>query len=103
MMIYEKDMTGMVQNDKRVCELLRNAAAKCGKDVPVGAIPLGSTDAAAASEAGIAAASFVAMDPAPATYYHTRLDTADILVPETIEKVIDIALQTVFDFDEKGI
>ena len=103
MMIYEKDMTGMVRNDKRVCDLLKNAAAKCGLDVPVGAIPLGSTDAAAASEAGIAAASFVAMDPAPAQYYHTRLDTADILIPETIEKVIDIALQTVFDFDEAGI
>ena len=69
----------------------------------LGAIPLGSTDAAAASEAGIAAASFVAMDPAPAKYYHTRLDTADILVPDTIEKVIDIALQAVFDFDEGGI
>ena len=103
MMIYEKDMTGMVQNDKRVCNLLKNAAAKCGKDVPIGAIPLGSTDAAAASQAGIAAASLVAMDPSPAQYYHTRLDKADILVPETIEKVIDIALQTVFDFDEAGI
>ena len=65
--------------------------------------PLGSTDAAAASQAGIAAASLVAMDPSPARYYHTRLDKADILVPETIEKVIDIALQTVFDFDEAGI
>ncbi len=103
MMIYEKDMTGMVKNDSDVCKLLKNAAQKCGKDVPVGAIPLGSTDAAAASQAGIKAASLVAMDPAPARYYHTRLDNADILVPETIEKTIDIALQTVFDFDENGI
>lgn len=103
MMIYEKDMTGMVKNDKEVCNLLKNAALECGKDVPVGAIPLGSTDAAAASQAGIKAASLVAMDPAPAQYYHTRLDTADILVPETIEKTIDIALQAVFTFDEKGL
>ncbi len=103
MMIYEKDMTGVVKNDKRVCALLKNAGEQFGKDIPIGAIPLGSTDAAAASQAGIAAASFVAMDPAPARYYHTRLDTADNLVPETIEKVINIALQTVFDFDEKGI
>lgn len=103
MMIYERDMTGMVKNDDNVCKLLKDAAMQCGKDVPVGAIPLGSTDAAAASQAGIKAASFVAMDPAPAQYYHTRLDTADILVPETIEKVIDIALQTVFNFDENGI
>ena len=103
MMIYERDMTGMVKNNDNVCKLLKDSAMQCGKDVPVGAIPLGSTDAAAASQAGIKAASFVAMDPAPAQYYHTRLDTADILVPETIEKVIDIALQTVFNFDENGI
>ena len=103
MMIYEKDMTGMVKNDKDVCALLKNAGLKQGEDIPVGAIPLGSTDAAAASQAGIKAASLVAMDPAPARYYHTRLDKAEILVPETIDKVLNIVLQAVCDFDEKGI
>lgn len=103
MMIYTKDLNGLVKNDIDTCNLVKNAAAKCGKDVPFGAIPLGSTDAAAASQAGCKAASFVAMDPAPARYYHTRLDTADNLVPSTIEKTVEIALQTVFDFDEKGL
>ena len=103
MMIYEKDMTGMVKNDKDVCALLKNAGLKQGEDIPVGAIPLGSTDAAAASQAGIKAASLVAMDPAPARYYHTRLDTADILIPEVMDKVLNIVLQAVYDFDEKGI
>ncbi|MBQ7117058.1 MAG: M28 family peptidase [Clostridia bacterium] len=103
MMIYEKDMTGMVRNDKDVCSLLKNAGLKQGEDIPVGAIPLGSTDAAAASQAGIKAASLVAMDPAPAQYYHTRLDTADILIPEVIDKVLNIVLQAVCDFDENGV
>ncbi len=103
MMIYEKDMTGMVQNDKDVCALLKNAGLKQGEDIPIGAIPLGSTDAAAASQAGIKAASLVAMDPAPARYYHTRLDTADILIPEVMDKVLNIVLQAVYDFDENGI
>lgn len=103
MMIYTKDLNGLVKNDIDACNLVKNAAAKCGKDVPFGAIPLGSTDAAAASQAGCKAASFVAMDPAPARYYHTRLDTADNLVPSTIEKTVEIALQTVFDFDKKGL
>lgn len=103
MAIYTKDLNGLVKNDLATCTLVKNAAKKCGKDVPFGAIPLGSTDAAAASQAGIKAASFVAMDPAPARYYHTRLDTADNLCPETIEKTIEIALQTVFDFDENGL
>ncbi|MGN0448387.1 MAG: M20/M25/M40 family metallo-hydrolase [Acutalibacteraceae bacterium] len=101
MEIYNKDMTGMVKNSDEVSLLLQNAAKKCGKDVPIGAIPLGSTDAAAASQAGIKATSIVAMDPAPARYYHTRLDTHDILEPKTIEKTIEIILQAVFDFDEK--
>ncbi len=103
MMIYEKDMTGMVKNDKRVCELLRKAAEKHGLTIPVGTIPLGSTDAAAASQAGIPAASIVAMDPSPADYYHTRRDTADILNPACIEKMLNVILEAVFDFDENGI
>lgn len=103
MMIYTRDLNGLVKNDLDACNLVKNAAAKCGKDVPFGSIPLGSTDAAAASQAGCKAVSFVAMDPAPARYYHTRLDTADILCPSTIEKTIEIALQTVFDFDENGL
>lgn len=103
MEIYTKDLNGIVKNDIRACNLMKNAAAKCGKDIPFGAIPLGSTDAAAASRAGCPSVSFVAMDPAPARYYHTRLDTAENIIPSTIEKGIEIALQTVFDFDEKGL
>lgn len=103
MMIYERDLNGLVKNDKDACRLLKNAAMKCGYDVPLGAIPLGSCDAAAASQAGCKAVSFVAMDPAPARYYHTRLDTVDNLRPETISKGVEIALQTVFDFDENGL
>jgi len=103
MEIYTKDMNGLVKTDIDACRLVQQAAKKCGKDVPFGAIPLGSCDAAAAAQAGVPAASFVAMDPAPARYYHTRLDTADNLCAGTIAKGIEIALQTVFDFDENGL
>ncbi len=103
MMIYNRDMTGLVKNDDRVAGLLAACAADMGLDVPIGAIPLGSTDAAAASQAGVPAASFVAMDPAPARYYHTRLDTAEILEPDTIKKGIELALRAVFRFDERGL
>ena len=100
MAIYGKDLNGLVNNDPAVCRLVQSAASKCGNAVPIGAIPLGSCDAAAASRAGVKAASIVAMDPAPARYYHTRLDTADNLIPSTISKGVEIALQTIFDFDE---
>jgi hypothetical protein len=43
------------------------------------------------------------MDPSPARYYHTRLDTEDNLDPKTVEACINIALETTFLFDEKGL
>jgi putative aminopeptidase FrvX len=102
-MIYNRDMTGFVKNDDRVAALLAECASDMGRDVPIGAIPLGSTDAAAASQAGVPAASLVAMDPAPARYYHTRLDTPEILEPAAIRMGVELALRAVFRFDEKGI
>ena len=103
MAIYDKDMTGMVKNDKRVANLLQDAAKEVGHDVPIKAIELGSTDAAAASQAGIPASAFTAMDPSPARYYHTRLDTEENLDPKTLETGLKIALEAAFMFDEKGI
>ena len=102
--IYEKDMTGVVKNDPRVVALITEGASIAGfDDVSVETIDLGSTDAAAMSQAGIPAASFVAMDPSPARYYHTRLDTEENLDLKTIEAGVKIALETTFLFDEKGI
>ncbi len=101
--IYEKDMTGMVKNDRRVAELLQTAAKNVGIDVPIGTIELGSTDAAAMSQAGVPAAAFTAMDPTPARYYHTRLDTVEALSPQAIDTGVKLALETVFLYDEKGI
>ncbi len=103
MAIYDKDMTGVVKNDERVAKLLQTAAKNVGYEVPIKTIELGSTDAAAASQAGIPASAFTAMDPAPARYYHTRLDTEENLDPKTLEIGLKIALETVFTFDEQGI
>ena len=101
--IYEKDMTGMVKNDRRVAELLQNAAKNVGIDVPIGTIELGSTDAAAMSQAGVPASAFTAMDPTPARYYHTRLDDEKNLSAQAIDTGVKVALETIFLYDEKGI
>ena len=104
MTIFDKDMTGVVKNDERVAKLIKDGATIAGYDnVKIDTIALGATDAAAMSQAGVAAASFVAMDPSPARYYHTRLDTEDNLDPKTIEAGVKIALETTFLFDERGI
>ena len=101
--IYEKDMTGVVKNDRKVAELIQTAAGFAGLEVPIGTIELGSTDAAAMSQGGFKAASMVAMDPTPARYYHTRLDTEDNLSLGAIEAGVKTALETIFLYDEKGL
>lgn len=105
MAIYNKDMTGTVKNDPDACNLVKAGAKLAGYDVPYKTVSLGATDAAAISKSkcGIKAASFAAMDPAPARYYHTRLDTHENLDLKTIEACLDICLNTLFLYDEKGL
>ncbi len=104
MKIIDQDLNGLVKNDKRVVELIKEGASTAGYgEVESGVISLGSTDAAAFSQAKVPAATFIAMDPTPARYYHTRLDTEENLDPKTIEAGVKIALETTFLFDEKGI
>ena len=104
MKIILNDMNGTVKNDKRVAELIRSSGHNAGYDnIDVGTIDLGSTDAAAFSQIGVPAASFISMDPTPAKYYHTRLDTAEILDEKTIKAGLRIALETVVQFDKSGL
>ncbi len=103
MTIYHRDMTGTVHNSEEVSKLMYEAGKLCGLDLPYGSVFFGSSDAAAVTQAGIKAACFAAMDPAPARYYHTRLDTADNMDLKTIEAGVDLVLNSAFLFDEKGL
>ena len=105
MAVYNKDMSGVVKNNPEACNLIKKAAETEGYDLPYRTVSLGATDAAAVSKSkcGIKAASFAAMDPAPARYYHTRLDTHENLDLKTIEAGVGICLETAFLFDEKGL
>lgn len=103
MAVYSRDMTGTVKNDPQVCNLLAEGAKNAGYDLPFKSVFLGASDAAAVTKYGMKAATFAAMDPAPARYYHTRLDSADNLDLKTIEAGVDICLETVFLYDEKGL
>lgn len=103
MAIHNKDMSGVVKNDPRAVELVRQAAENVGFDIPLRPVKHGSTDAAAFSQAGLAAAAVTATDPSLAKYFHTRLDTEDNLDPKSLETGLKIALETVYLFDEQGI
>lgn len=103
MAIYYRDMTCTVKHDPRAVELLRAAGKNCGLDIPLAVLFFGSSDAAATTQAGIPSALFAAMNPGPPRYYHTRGDKADIMEAKTIEKGVQLALETVFLFDEQGL
>lgn len=101
--IVTKDMTATVNLDKQACALMKKAAENAEVPVKFTTTPLGSTDAAAMQQGGIKSVAFTSMDPAPARYYHTRLDTVKMLEMKTIEDSLKIVLETVFLFDEQGL
>lgn len=103
MAIYHKDMSGLTKHCRKACALLKKGGEYAGVDLPYALLFAGASDAAAMTQAGIHATTFAAMNPGPPKYYHTRDDKADILNLKTIEKGVEIALETVFLFDEQGL
>ena len=101
--IYERDMTGTVKMDARVCALMKKAGLETGLDIPYSSVYVGASDAAAVQKLGVPAVTLAAMDPGPPRYYHTVGDTADNMDVKTVEKCLDIALNTLFIYDEQGL
>lgn len=97
--IYDRDMNGTVKHDPMVCNLLQAAAKNCGLDLPFGSIFLGSSDGAAFSQKGWRTAVIAAMDPAPAHYYHTRLDNWDNMDEACLRKVIGVVCEALRLYD----
>ncbi|OHT13562.1 putative aminopeptidase [Tritrichomonas foetus] len=103
MAIYTRDLTGTVQHDLRVCNIMKRAGQLGGLDLPFRTLFFGASDAAAQSQGGIPAGLFAAMDPTPASYYHTRRDTQDNLEPIAIGHGLDVAVGSLFIFNEEGL
>lgn len=103
MAIYNRDMTGTVKNDERVCALMKKGAELAGLDLPYASVYLGATDAARVSKLGVPAATLSAMNPGPPRYYHTRGDVVEELNQKTVEKCLDVTLQSLFIYDEYGL
>lgn len=97
--IYDRDMNGVAPSCKATTKLLLAAGKKVGLNLKCATIPLGSTDAAAFSQAGIPAAGVCGSRDTPQTYYHTRLDTYDNISPECIQKAIELGYEAAYMFD----
>ncbi|MBQ3150566.1 MAG: M20/M25/M40 family metallo-hydrolase [Clostridia bacterium] len=103
MAVFNKDMTGLVKHDKQAAALLKKASEMSGLDLPYSSVWFGSSDAAAITQGGMKAVLLAAMDPAPARYYHTVNDTADNLDLHSIEKGVEVLINTTLLFDEQGL
>lgn len=103
MAVYARDMTGTVKMDPRVCALVKKGGELAGVDLPYSSVYVGASDGAIVQKLGVPAVTLAAMDPGPPRYYHTRGDTADNMDMKTVEKCLDIALQTLFLYDEEGL
>ena len=103
MAVYDRDLSGTLKHDKQVKELVKKAALNCGHDIPYASIYLGACDAAAFTQRGIKATGFAAMDPTPPRYYHTRLDTPELLIPEAMEAGTKVLLETACLYDQEGL
>lgn len=103
MKVYHRDMNGLVKHDPRVCKLLKDAGAACGLDLPYATVFAGSSDTTAFTQAGIPSAAFCAMDPAPAAYYHTRLDNWDNMDKQCLRKGIEVVMKAIETYDKNGL
>ncbi|MDR1733372.1 MAG: M28 family peptidase [Oscillospiraceae bacterium] len=101
--IYVTDLSGTVKHDAPLCALMKDGARRAGYDIPYENLFFGGSDAAAATQAGLHGAAFAAMDPAPAAYYHTRLDTVESLNPKAMEACLDIISEITYLYDEVGL
>lgn len=101
--VYNKDMTGTVAHDMRVCEIMKRAALLGGLDIPYAVLFCGATDAAAMTQAGFPSGTVAALNPTPADYYHTVRDSIQNLEPRAVGHSIDIAMGSLFIFDEEGL
>ncbi len=97
--IFNRDMNGTVRLDEDVCHLLHEAGEACGLDLPYDNVYLGSTDAAAFAQAGWRAAMLGAMDPHPADYYHTRLDTWDNMDEACLRQAVAVVCAALRIYD----
>ena len=95
-------MSGTLKHDKQAKELVKNAASNCGLDLPYASIYIGACDAAAFTQIGVKATGFAAMDPTPPRYYHTRLDSWELLEPEAIRTGIEVVTETCCMYDAVG-
>ncbi|HOV33482.1 MAG TPA: M28 family peptidase [Candidatus Hydrogenedens sp.] len=98
-----RDLNGLLPHHPGVISLLYQAGLECGVKLKNMSVYLGSSDATVFTRNHTPATAFVAMDPSPARYYHTRYDTIDAMSEEALSTGLTILIQTVKNYDTYGL
>lgn len=101
--IYERDMNSTVALDRDTCDLLKRAGQSTGRELSFSSVHLGSSDAAAFTQAGFKAAMLGGMDPHPAHYYHNRRDSWENMSEPCIKAAIEVLIAAIHEYDAKGL
>lgn len=91
--VIDREITSGVRNDPRLVALALSAAEGRNRKMLRAAIPLGHSDAAPFTLAGIPSVTLLCHDTSRlAPNYHTRRDTLDKVRPESIETMLQLVL-----------
>ena len=93
--IHNKEPGIGVKHDPEIYELLLKIANDLNINAKLSALPFGATDGAAFSKKGISAADFGCMNLKGdvVLFYHTRLDTPDVVEKEALGQALQICLE----------
>jgi hypothetical protein len=92
--IMNKETLIGAKHNPEICSALLKIAQEQGINAQLGALPFGATDAAAFSRKKLPATTISSQDFSHLPkFYHTRLDTPDVVEKEALGQVLQICLQ----------
>ena len=94
-----KDLNNTVKTDKETGEKFMNAATGLGVKCTYSGIPIGASDGAAFSKAGLKATSITAMNHDIPKYYHTRVDSAESINKNTLATVFEVVCEMMKEYE----
>jgi hypothetical protein len=101
--VFKREVWPGARHDGHLVAMANEAAAANGFDMKNGVLPVGASDAAAFSLAGIPSVCICCQDNSHLVpNYHTRLDTIEYVHPESMAVALQIVIEMVKQLDAKG-
>lgn len=98
--VFKRELWPGAKHDPGMVALVRDSARAAGYEPKVAIMPLGASDAAAFTLAGIPSTFVCCMDSSRIVpHYHTRLDTVDLIRPQSLACALALTIETLKRID----